>query len=262
MPSITKCIQLNMFFISLGYLYYMVYVYSNLYVLYAFTIIKNASLLYITHSFTKSYPHIKNKENSMVIQKIDIYNCFLVSSVDMLGICFCQKHNGNHILIDIALYIPTAFAFEVLFDLFHYITHRAAHTKYIYKYIHKRHHEYHEDTTVMATFHQDPVDLLLTNFLPMYITSHIVTFSYPQYFIFLGYKTFNEIGGHLGKNVNSCSFTPFIWLPKWFHIELHSIDHYHHHTKNNCNYSKRFSLWDKVLGTFYSSHSSNKNNKI
>jgi sterol desaturase/sphingolipid hydroxylase (fatty acid hydroxylase superfamily) len=39
-------------------------------------------------------------------------------------------------------------------------------------------------------------------------------------------------------------------LPKWLNIELYCEDHDIHHSVNNCNYSKRFSLWDKVFGTF------------
>lgn len=61
---------------------------------------------------------------------------------------------------------------------------------------------------------------------------------------------FIEISGHIGKRMHpTSSFSQFIWLPKFFNIELYTEDHDLHHSHNNCNYSKRFSLWDKVFGT-------------
>ena len=45
------------------------------------------------------------------------------------------------------------------------------------------------------------------------------------------------------------SFPQCIWLPRLFNIELYTEDHDLHHSRNNCNYSKRFSLWDKIFKT-------------
>jgi len=195
-------------------------------------------------------PHINNEKN-IEVKKIDIYNICLVSSMDVLGMLVCDKRTFNNLPLEILYFIPISFAFELIFDLFHYITHRLAHTKYIYKYIHKTHHKYDSNTNILASFHQDPVDLILTNLLPMYLTSKIITFSSVQFFIFLCYKTFVEVAGHSGKISNSSSFPQCVWFPKITNIELESIDHYYHHSKNNCNYSKRFSVWDKMFGTFH-----------
>jgi len=72
-----------------------------------------------------------------------------------------------------------------------------------------------------------------------------------QFHLFLVYKTFIEISGHSGKKLYPRgSFPQFIWLPKFFSISLFTEDHHLHHDKSNCNYSKRFSLWDKVFGTY------------
>jgi sterol desaturase/sphingolipid hydroxylase (fatty acid hydroxylase superfamily) len=249
MPDIKKFIFINTAFTVSGYLYYLTYMYNNIYLLYLFTVIKNSSLLYVSYYSTNSINHVKNI-NEIKIKKIDIYNCLLVSLIEIFSIFVCKKRMYSSILNESLYFIPLSFMFEIVFDLFHYITHRLAHTKYIYKYIHKKHHEYHDDTTILASFHQDPADLLLTNLLPLYLTSKIIPFSYPQYFTFLIYKSFIEISGHLGKTINSTSFCQFVWLPKIFNIDLHNLDHYNHHIKNNCNYSKRFNLWDKVFGTF------------
>jgi sterol desaturase/sphingolipid hydroxylase (fatty acid hydroxylase superfamily) len=67
----------------------------------------------------------------------------------------------------------------------------------------------------------------------------------------LSYKTFIEICGHSGKKSYPIgSFSQFIWLPRFFHISLYSEDHALHHSSNFCNYSKRFSLWDKQFETY------------
>jgi sterol desaturase/sphingolipid hydroxylase (fatty acid hydroxylase superfamily) len=65
------------------------------------------------------------------------------------------------------------------------------------------------------------------------------------------YKNFIEISGHSGKKLypTSC-FSQFKWLPQWLNIELYTEDHDLHHSLNNCNYGKRFSLWDKLFNTY------------
>lgn len=68
--------------------------------------------------------------------------------------------------------------------------------------------------------------------------------------LMLVYKTFIEVSGHTGKQVKSSSFPLCIWLPRIFGIELYTEQHHLHHLNSNCNYSKRFSLWDKMFGTY------------
>ena len=41
-------------------------------------------------------------------------------------------------------------------------------------------------------------------------------------------------------------------------MELYVEDHDLHHLKGNCNFSKRFSLWDRVFGTFEGNSMRNK----
>jgi sterol desaturase/sphingolipid hydroxylase (fatty acid hydroxylase superfamily) len=142
-------------------------------------------LLCFTHSITRSYPYVKKIELGEV-KPDDIYNLCIVSFVETATIYISPKRPHQSILLEFVYFIPDAFLFELVFDFFHYWTHRLAHNRYIYKYIHKRHHEYHADTTILATFHQDTVDLLLTNAFPMYMSSLLLPFSYPQYFVFFG----------------------------------------------------------------------------
>jgi sterol desaturase/sphingolipid hydroxylase (fatty acid hydroxylase superfamily) len=64
------------------------------------------------------------------------------------------------------------------------------------------------------------------------------------------YKVYLEISGHLGMYLTSNSFVQFVWLPRIFGIEMYAKDHYLHHAHNNCNYAKRFTIWDKLFGTY------------
>ena len=112
----------------------------------------------------------------------------------------------------------------------------------------------------IITYYQDPVDLIITNSLPtilsLYFLSPIFIPSYFQWNILILYKNFIEISGHVGKKMHpTCCFSQFFWLTKWLHIELYSEDHELYHSLNNCNYAKRFSLWDKLGNTDKSIHS-------
>ena len=168
--------------------------------------------------------------------------------------------NSNFIYIDqtfykdIILFIPISFIFELIFDFFHYINHRLLHSKYLYRYFHKLHHKFKHPITII-TYYQDPIDLILTNSIPTILAlSLIKNISYRQFNIILIYKSFIEISGHCGKYIYpTSSFSQFIWLPKLLQIELYTEEHDLHHSLNNCNYAKRFSIWDKVFHTYKSS---------
>lgn len=154
---------------------------------------------------------------------------------------------------DLLYFIPNSFLFEVVFDLFHYLTHRLLHSKYLYKYLHKTHHKFKHPSPIIA-FYQDPFDLIITNSIPTVLSLCIFpNVSYQQFHVIIVYKMFIEISGHIGrKTYPISSFSQFIWLPRFLHIELYAEDHDLHHSMNNCNYAKRFSLWDKVFHTYKS----------
>ena len=160
----------------------------------------------------------------------------------------------NGLYVEILYFIPISFCFEIIFDLIHYFGHRLLHNKYLYKYLHKTHHKFQHPTSIIA-FYQDPIDLIITNSIPTIAPLlFIKNISYMQFNFIITYKIFIEISGHIGKQIHpTCSFSQFIWLPKFLGIDLYTEDHDLHHSLNNCNYSKRFSLWDKLFGT-YKSH--------
>jgi sterol desaturase/sphingolipid hydroxylase (fatty acid hydroxylase superfamily) len=152
---------------------------------------------------------------------------------------------------EIAYFIPLSFIFEIIFDFFHYFAHRLLHYGPIYKYAHKTHHKFKHPSAI-TTFYQDPVDLIITNSLPtvlaLYMSPQITCL---QYHLIIVYKSLVEISGHSGRQLYpTSSFTQFVWLPKSLGIELYTEDHDLHHSQNNCNFGKRFSLWDKIFGTY------------
>ncbi len=176
--------------------------------------------------------------------KINFLYSALVDTISYICITPFASNSSYYLLI------PHLFLFEVIFDFFHYWTHRISHKiPRLYKF-HKIHHSSHI-IQASTTFQHHPVDLLFTNTLPLFIAFWILPTNSFYSTLFLWYKTVQEIGGHSGKKLRGSSFISFIWLPKWFGIELYTKDHALHHQNPAWNFSKRFSLWDKVFGTYY-----------
>lgn len=229
----------------------------DFFAIYFIFILRNYILLNFIELSIKHKPQI-NIVNHIEDYKYEFHKNVIISTsieaITHLFICTTMMNSSfysREIYYDILYFIPFSFYFEILFDLFHYITHRLAHYKLIYKYLHKKHHKFLHPISIM-TFYQDPIDLLFTNSLPTVLSLYIFPYlSYRQFHIILIYKTYTEICGHIGRfSYPTTSFPQFIWLPKLLNIELYTEDHDLHHSMNNCNYSKRFSLWDKVFNTY------------
>ena len=68
------------------------------------------------------------------------------------------------------------------------------------------------------------------------------------------YKILIELAGHSAVYDNYSCFPQFMWIPRYLNIDLNKADHFLHHIDSNCNFSKRFTLWDKIFGTYRSYH--------
>jgi len=173
--------------------------------------------------------------------------------IDTLSYCIISKNFTYPTLSytqDLIYFIPISFAYELTFDFFYYWAHRALHSNLtLYKAAHATHHE-HGVTTVYTTFHHSLPDLLTTNTLPLVLTSYIVPVSNYTFTLLFCYKNIAEVAGHSGVDKKTPSFVQCIWLPKSLGIELYTKNHCLHHEKPSVNFSKRFSIWDKVFGTF------------
>lgn len=221
-------------------------------------LIKNYSLIKIIDFGLKNKENIseqKPKEEYKYEFLLNMLQATFIENITILTIqhqYFTFPITNFNLLTEFIWFIPLSFIFEIIFDFFHYWTHRMAHLNFIYKYLHKKHHKFAHPSTI-TTFYQDPIDLLLTNSLPVILTLCIIPkLTFFQFTMILLYKTYIELSGHCGKKLYPVSsFLQFIWFPKLFGIELYAEDHDIHHSVNNCNYSKRFSLWDKMFGTFH-----------
>ena len=181
----------------------------------------------------------------------------LIESLTVVGLTLIFPFSFSPVNFqDYVLFFPIMFLFEVVFDFFHYWAHRISHLGALYKNFHKIHHR-HKYPTAITTFYQDPVDLIISNSIPTTIAFGIVMvmlgipISFFQLSLISSWKTVIEIAGHLGKRLApASSFPQFVWLAKWLGWELYIEDHDLHHSNFNCNYSKRFGLWDRVFGTY------------
>jgi len=150
-------------------------------------------------------------------------------------------------------FILSSFLFEIIFDLSHYTLHRTMHSLPFLYPIHKTHHKFLHPSAI-TTFYMNPLDLILSYSVPLTISSHLIELSQFDFLLMTVYLTYQEIAGHLGKEMcpTSC-FAQCIWLPRMLGIELYTEDHDLHHSQFKYNFGKRFSLWDKLFGTFKSS---------
>lgn len=269
-PSFRSCknfVYINGILLSIGFLEYYICVYLQslqriIYFLGLFSIfsIRNYSLIQIIDYGILDKKAIQNNNYITEEYPYELYVIMLrsnlietITHIYILSFMTFYQDLSQRWLYDLTLFIPISFLFEILFDFFHYSGHRFLHHPLVYRYFHKIHHRFLHPTSI-TTYYQDPVDLLITNSLPtIFALSMIPRISYLMFHWILIYKNFIEISGHCGKICfPASSFPQFVWFPRLLGIELYTEDHDNHHSLNNCNYAKRFSLWDKVFGTYKS----------
>jgi sterol desaturase/sphingolipid hydroxylase (fatty acid hydroxylase superfamily) len=259
LKSLKNYININSFLLSFSYLNFLSFFASqSLFLSFITIFLRNYILVKIIDHNLKDKNAIQTKirinpieeyygEFTWFMAKASVVETFTYQSLHYLELL-----NYESSLYDLLFFIPYSFVFEIIFDLFHYLTHRYIHfNKYLYRHTHKIHHTHNYPISII-TFYQHPLDLLITNSIPtiiaIYCLPNISLFMYSMISI---YKTYIEICGHTGKQTfPTSSFPQFIWLPKILQIELYTEDHDLHHTRNNCNYAKRFALWDKVFNTY------------
>jgi sterol desaturase/sphingolipid hydroxylase (fatty acid hydroxylase superfamily) len=250
------CIM-NGFLMSGAWIQYWVYTeFHSILNLFLTTFAKTCIVTSAMNTISKSIP------NTSI--RIESIRCF-VSSACIESIAFyIMWMNANQttaILHEMIWFIPISFTFEIVFDFFHYCMHRISHTyRPLFKHFHAIHHSQHK-INVLTTFHHHPIDLIITNTIPLLLTSRIVPLNTFTLTAIFWYKTWIELGGHVGKDVRSPSFPQCIWMPQILGMELNARDHEMHHIQPNCNFSKRFSLWDRLFGTF-AEHRSNQKQSI
>jgi len=248
---------MNGFLITTGTFQYLTINYFNN-IVFSFTlfILRNYFLLKFIDYNLRNKEKIKNDETIEEYKNefaLSFLSSTLVETVTYMIIKALLFHSTKtNYFYDLLYFIPLSFIFEFIFDFFHYWTHRICHiNSFLYKYVHKSHHKF-RNTISILTFYHSPLDLIITNTIPQILTLLIFPYiSLYQFNLILMYKTFIEISGHSGKKLHpNGSFTQFIWLPRFLGITLYTEDHHLHHYQNDCNYAKRFSIWDKLFGTY------------
>lgn len=270
--SLKKFFIINTFLYTLSYLQYNTlyffvsfksHISSHLFFINLIFLIRNFFILQFINYGTKNKKIIHDPYTTIInySNKKPHFYFFITTFIEALSHLFLITHFKfrtkifKYFFTSYLSFIPISFLYELVFDFFHYITHYYSHSnKILYRYFHKKHHEFIIIKSIHA-FYQHPIDLLITNIIPhflsLYIINSFLPISYYQLNLISIYKIYIEISGHTGKKTSpTCSFPQFVWLPKLLGIELYTEDHDLHHSKNNCNYSKRFSLWDKIFQTY------------
>lgn len=222
-----------------------------------FTTFITRNIIFLVTLYTILYdrPFVSNQDRDKQNYSNLYIVFYLCSSTAIESLTHIYLYNNyqfdeSKIYDDILWFIPLSFLYEIIFDFFHYWAHRLEHFGILYKYVHKLHHKY-KYTLIQFTHCHHPIDLILSNAIPHIVTMFLIPkVSFLTYNMIVMYKVYVEISGHSGKKINASSFPQCIWLPRLFNIELCVDCHDEHHIYNTRNYAKRFSLWDKVFGTF------------
>lgn len=267
--SFKTFVSLNTLLISIGFVEHYFFSTNFEFFIFPYMVGRNFLLTYFIHLLTKEKSYItyydyptENHDRTPRETYMGEFDVKLIQSAVIETTTFVCIQNyfdfqHNFIMPDLMLFIPISFVFEIFFDFFHYWMHRFLHNRYLYPYFHKMHHKYSQPIPILSFYHH-PVDLLITNSLPFVLAIYSmkqfgIIPSLFQYHLLSVYKTFVEISGHCGKETKSSSFPQCIWLPKIFNIELYVENHDRHHRSGNCNFSKRFSIFDRIFNTFQES---------
>ena len=143
-------------------------------------------------------------------------------------------------------------AFELIFDGLFYIAHRAVHSHpLVYRLVHKLHHKHTHELWLLSSLQMTPADVLITHTLPVLGALWAVPIRPGlELAVAKTYLLFQELYGHAGVEHKGRNFGPAPFLAAYFDVELRAVDHQRHHIQASCNFSKRFSLFDRLFGTW------------
>jgi Delta7-sterol 5-desaturase len=156
---------------------------------------------------------------------------------------------------------PIVFIYEIIYDLFFYISHYALHKNtFLYKNIHKHHHNY-SNLHPYYTFYAHPLESIFCIEIPSLISILLVNYFFKlNFFTFVYihfYRIFIEIYGHMGEGydiddkISILSYIGIYYsLVSKLSINITSNEHLLHHKILNNNFSKRFILYDKIFNTY------------
>jgi len=153
----------------------------------------------------------------------------------------------------VAAAIMKTFLWTLVYDFFYYWVHRIFHMKGVYRLVHAKHHavqQPYRGITLLHTVSEMVIEILTPTLLSQTV------FPLTDYELIVAYVNIQlmEVAGHSGTAWKTNTFCYLPWLPRLLNVDLRVEDHDAHHAVRRVNYSKQFSLWDKVFGTFQSGH--------
>ena len=265
MGKLRSFLKVNSTAFTFGTISYLVFNYSSAPILYLWTVPMHYLLFCIVNSrnaLKKDLLKIKEEASSspeapptptptkFVPTLLDARYVLMWCLLETWSHYYVRLLSTTNILYEVVTFIPKTFVFELAFDFCfywqHYLLH---HVPVLYKNIHKVHHQHSTNISTASVYVLHVGDLVLSTASILVAASVVPLYEY-QYFTWAVYRILGEQAGHVAVyNSDSC-FSQCIWLPRLLDIDLNNADHFQHHALNNCNYSKRFSMWDRVFGTF------------
>ena len=266
MGKLRSFLKVNSTAFTFGTISYLVFNYSSAPILFLWTVTMHYLLFCIVNSrnaLKKDLLKIKeeasslpeapptpNKATKFVPTLRDARYVLMWCLLETWSHYYVRLLSTTNILYEVVTFIPKTFVFELAFDFCfywqHYLLH---HVPVLYKNIHKVHHQHSTNISTASVYVLHVGDLVLSTASILVAASVVPLYEY-QYFTWAVYRILGEQAGHVAVyNSDSC-FSQCIWLPRLLDIDRNNADHFQHHALNNCNYSKRFSMWDRVFGTF------------
>eukprot|EP00294_Goniomonas_avonlea_P014194 CAMPEP_0114540708 /NCGR_PEP_ID=MMETSP0114-20121206/919_1 /TAXON_ID=31324 /ORGANISM="Goniomonas sp, Strain m" /LENGTH=163 /DNA_ID=CAMNT_0001724903 /DNA_START=362 /DNA_END=853 /DNA_ORIENTATION=+ len=130
----------------------------------------------------------------------------------------------------------------VIEDFMHYVLHRALHHPKLYKLIHKDHHlhTYPFGLTAVYASPQEVSILSMATFAgPLLLQPHLSTI-----YLWIILRELDAVESHSGYD--------FPWHPSNFSFGMWGAVKFHdyHHESQLKNFASRFTVWDKLFGTY------------
>ena len=156
------------------------------------------------------------------------------------------------------------FLWTLAYDFFYYCLHRGLHlSQPLFSMIHAKHHSLVTPTAKATLYHTVSeqileiltptlaVQILAGGMGPPFSFCHLtcaeLAFAYTNIQVL-------EVLGHSGYDWPGSSFVYLPVLPQLMGIDLRVVDHDAHHRDRVVNFSKQFTAWDRVFGTYQSGH--------
>ncbi|TXE09303.1 sterol desaturase family protein [Gelidibacter salicanalis] len=170
---------------------------------------------------------------------------FIIYGSSVCVFVYWSKNEMTNEYKDFSAFGAWYFVFSILLmivmhDTYFYWTHRLMHHRAFFKYVHKTHHSFHNPTP-WAAFAFHPLESIISmGIIPIII--FLIPFHQWALIVFVTLLTLNNVLIHLGYR-----------LPKFMKARFQNtaVEHDLHHNGFQKNYGLYFTLWDKLMGTYY-----------